>query len=316
MKKIVLLLSLYFFCASFVAHAQRRYSARYNYTTVGFHVAGYNYFGDLNPKTNITSMNLDRTSYGFGTDITFKVAQNIRFRSMLSYGRIKGDDASSADPNDEKAIFRYARNLHFKNSVIELAQHIVYDIVPGRGRFYRRATTVPYIFAGVGVVMSNPKARTPEDIGDSWIALRPLQTEGRKYSPFTIAIPVGGGVRLKMSDRLDLSVEACLRFTFTDHLDDVNGNYVSSGDLSSDLAKRMYNRTAETTSRFNNKPREMDKVIAVVGNVLTENGYNRLSGMGMSGDVRGSAENDAYISINVQANYVIGIQRYRPRSRK
>lgn len=316
MKKIILLTALLLICVPLLSQAQRRYSARYNYTTVGFNLGAFNYLGDLNPKTNVTSMNLGMTSFGFGFDATFKIAQNIRFRTTLSYGRIKGDDRSSADPNDGKAVFRYARNLHFRNDLIELGQQVVYDIVPGRGRFYRRAVTVPYLFTGTSIIYSNPKARTPEDLGDKWVALRPLQTEGRKYSGMTIAIPVGGGVRFKLNDRIDIAVEASIRFTFTDHLDDVNGNYANINDLSSDLAKRMFNRTAEPTSRLNDKPRDMERVTAVLGTILTENGYSRLNGMGMSGDVRGLPKNDAFLSLNIHANYVIGIQRYRPRSRR
>jgi hypothetical protein len=316
MKKIILLVTIA--CLfSLTATAQRRYSARYNYTTVGFNVGTFNYMGDLNPKTTKTSIALDRTSWGIGADITFKVAQNIRLRSILYYGRIKGDDRSAADPNDDKAIFRYARNLHFRNALIELGEHIIYDFRPGKGRFYRRAMVVPYIFTGISVVYSNPKARTPEDLGNKWVALRPLHTENQKYGPFTIAIPMGGGVRFKVSDRLDVALEASMRYTFSDHLDDVSGNYANIDELGSDLAKRMYNRTAELTSRFNNKERDMARVTAVLGGISNENGYNRLTGMGMAGDTRGlSKDKDVFLSVNVHVNYVIGIQRYRPRSRK
>jgi hypothetical protein len=313
MKKIILFACLFLLWASDNSFGQRRYSPRYNYHTVGIHLGGFNYLGDLNPRTNPMSMNLGMTSFGFGTDITFKVAQNIRFRSMLSVGQVRGDDASSADPNDDKAIFRYARNLHFRNTLVEVAQHIVYDLVPGKGRFYRRASTVPYIFTGTAVFMSNPKARVPEADGNQWVALRPLETEGKKYSAVSIAIPVGVGVRFKLGDRLDIAVEGCLRFTLTDYIDDVSGKYADPTTLSSDLAKKMSNRTTETTSRFNNKERDMTRVTSLLGTPLTDNGVQRLGGMGMAGDIRGLPDKDAYLSFTVQANYVIGIKSYRPR---
>ncbi|TAE12938.1 MAG: hypothetical protein EAZ95_11840 [Bacteroidetes bacterium] len=319
MKKIVLIACLFLLIASQHLFAQRVYSSRYNYHTVGVHLGSFNYFGDLNPMPNTFSMNLGMSSIvvgGMGADITFKVAQNIRFRTMLSWGRIKGDDASSADPNNPDALYRYARNLHFRNDIVEIAEHIIYDLVPGKGRFYRRKSTVPYIFTGAAITLSNPKARTPEDIGDKWVSLRSLQTEGKKYSSAVIAIPVGAGVRFKIGDRLDIATEFCLRFTFTDYLDDVSGNYLGVADYSDDLAKRMYNRTAEPTSRFNDKPRDMEKVTAVLGGVFNDGGYNRLQGMGMAGDTRGLPEKDAYISFNVQANYVIGIKNYRPHPKK
>ncbi len=323
MKKNILLVCLLLLCATQITFAQRAYSSRYNFNTVGFHVSGFNYLGDLNPKKNVMSFNPGLTSFGMGTDITFKVGQNVRFRSMMSIGRIRGDDASSADPNDAEGIFRYARNLHFRNTLVEIAQHIIYDFVPGKGRFYRRPPVMPYVFTGGAIVYSNPKARTPDTLGYSskWVALRPLQTEGKKYSPITIAIPIGMGVRFKLGDRIDIAVEGCMRFTLTDYLDDVSGNYKGVGELKSDLARRMSNRTAEPTSRFNDKPRDMTKVNALLGsnliyNTPDGNGYNSLGGMGMSGDIRGLPKTDAYFSINVQFNYVIGIKSYRPRNRK
>jgi hypothetical protein len=313
MKKVILLACLFLLWASENSFGQRRYSPRYNYHTVGVHFGSYNYLGDLNPDPNRLSMNLDRTSIGMGIDMTFKVAQNIRFRSMLSAGQVRGDDASAADPSDDKAVYRYARNLHFRNTIVEVAQHIVYDLVPGKGRFYRRATTVPYIFTGAAVFMSNPQARVPEADGDQWVALRPLQTEGKKYSAVNIAIPIGAGVRFKIGDRLDISAEGCLRLTFTDYIDDVSGNYVGANALTSDMAKKMASRSWEPTSRLTNKERDMTRVTSLLGAPITENGIQRLGGMGMEGDIRGLPGKDAYLSVTVQANYVIGIKSYRPR---
>jgi len=323
MKKIILTA---LFCALIISHnvvAQRVYSSRYNYHTVGFHLNSFNYLGDLNPKTNVMSTNLALTSFGIGTDITFKIAQNVRYRSMLSIGQIRGNDASSADPNDDKAVFRYARNLHFRNTIVEVAQHIIYDFVPGKGRFYRRPAVAPYVFTGAAIVYSNPRGRTPDTLGygGKWVNLRPLQTEGKKYSAFSIAIPMGLGVRFKIGDRIDIGIEGCLRLTFTDYLDDVSGNYTSLDKLPNDLARRMANRTAETVSRFNDKTRDMSKLTPILGTPLTENstdggGYRRLAGMGTEGDIRGLPAKDAYFTFGVTGSYVIGIKQYRPRNQK
>jgi hypothetical protein len=262
------------------------------------------------------SMNIDKTALGMAFDMTFKVGQHIRLRPMLAWGRLRGEDAASANVNDTEGLYRYARNLQFRNDIIELSGQFIYDLVGGMGRFYRRPSTTPYLFTGIGVIYSNPKARMPEDLGDSWVSLRPLQTEGKAYSPISICIPLGGGVRFKVDDRIDVGVEASLRFTFTDYLDDVSSSYVNPASLSSDLARRMANRTGELTSRSSGREREMDKVTAVLGPVVTLNGVPTLSGMGMEGDKRGTPNKDAYISLNVHASYVIGIKSYRPHPKR
>ena len=51
------------------------------------------------------------------------------------------------------------------------------------------------------------------------------------YSLWQIAVPFGVGMRFRLSYMWDLKLEAGLRKTFTDYLDDVSGNYAPSGVL-------------------------------------------------------------------------------------
>ena len=120
MNKILLLLAIAFLANLQGAYAQ--YQSRYNYMTVGIHLNGLNYFGDLAPKTNYFSTNLALTGMGTGADITFKIAQNVRMRSAITWGQLKGDDFSSANINNTEGSYRYARNLHFRNNIIEISQ--------------------------------------------------------------------------------------------------------------------------------------------------------------------------------------------------
>ncbi|BDS15560.1 OmpA family protein [Aureispira anguillae] len=57
-------------------------------------------------------------------------------------------------------------------------------------------------------------------------ALRPLKTEGRTYQPFTWNIALGIGAKFRLSKRFHLHLEALIRYTGTDYLDDVSANYL------------------------------------------------------------------------------------------
>ncbi|MFT6963921.1 MAG: hypothetical protein ACJAWV_003660, partial [Flammeovirgaceae bacterium] len=128
----------------------------------------------------------------------------------------------------------------------------IFDLVQNRGFYYRRPDKpIPYIFAGIAVSTNNPKAQTPtggyrgadgsilsspisydantwqEDIDAGvWVNLRDYQdVELQKIPPILISIPLGLGVRYKLTDKLDISVEAGFRWAFTDQIDGVSGRY-------------------------------------------------------------------------------------------
>ena len=77
----------------------------------------------------------------------------------------------------------------------------------------------------------NPQA---ENSNGQWVDLQPLGTEGqgttaypdrKKYSRTQIALPMGGGVKFTLNDRLNLMLSFSGRKTYTDYLDDVSTTY-------------------------------------------------------------------------------------------
>lgn len=152
------------------------------------------------------------------------------FRADLYYLRMYGNDA-----NGDNSV----RNLHFRSNNFELAAAVVYDLIPWQKIHYKRSNYTPYVFAGVGLLYFNPQA----ELNGQWHALRPLQTEGVKYSPITVSTPFGGGVRLKLNPFMDITFELGYRKTFSDYLDDVSTTYVNNASLSgvaADLADRTH----------------------------------------------------------------------------
>jgi hypothetical protein len=145
------------------------------------------------------------------------------YRLGIVYGSISADDARSNDP------FQLYRNLSFKSKVLEAHWIFEFNFFP-----YQTANpatnATPFIFAGIAVYRFNPKA----PLGNDWIELQPLGTEGQgtsayparsKYGRTQISLPFGGGYKFKLSRRFGVSVEAGARRTFTDHLDDVSTTY-------------------------------------------------------------------------------------------
>ncbi len=124
---------------------------------------------------------------------------------------------------------RSFRNLEARTKYYELAATaelnlFKYDVLDGK-------LTSPYLFVGVAGFYFNPQARSSYSQQKEWVNLRPLGTEGqtlnggKPYSAFQVAIPMGLGIKLALSQRINIGLEAGLRYCFTDYLDDVSGNY-------------------------------------------------------------------------------------------
>lgn len=147
------------------------------------------------------------------------------FKGSLAYLRVNGDDKLTQEPA------RNFRNLKFRAPIIELSvQYEYYLLQEQSGHLYNLKGTRGskhqkwnvYLFAGVGAFWFNPKG----PLNGRWYALQPLQTEGKRYSRISLAIPLGGGFKYKLNDSFSLTLELCMRKTFTDYIDDVSTDYI------------------------------------------------------------------------------------------
>ena len=119
----------------------------------------------------------------------------------LSYGNIKGsyDQGTTYYPELNDA------NRTFKNGVFDAGVRYEYNFWPyGTGHDYRGAKRLtPFIAVGVGMTFAN----TP------W------------GSVVATNFPIGGGIRYKVAERLNLTVEWMMHFTTSDRIDGVNDPY-------------------------------------------------------------------------------------------
>ena len=152
-----------------------------------------------------------------GGSIVVELNHRMLLRAELNYGKVSGSDKLSAKNR--------ARNLDFTSSITEAAlsfEYILFDLYEYK--------VSPYVFAGVGTFKFNPYTT---DAKGNHIMLSDLSTEGQGfykdrpvYKLQKIAVPFGGGVQWALSPRTRVLLEAGIRKTNTDYLDDVSTTYV------------------------------------------------------------------------------------------
>ncbi len=180
-----------------------------------------NYSGDLKGK----SYTPEQSNFAFSGGVQYDFTEHFSLTSNLSVMKVGASDAY----NNPNLVFR---NLSFQSQVVEgnlLAEYTLFDL--------SQTKFSPFIFAGVAVFHFNPYAY---DSTGTKVYLKPLSTEGeglpeypdrKPYNLTQFAIPFGGGIKFRVSDRVVLAYEIGFRKTYTDYLDDVSSKYVDMAVL-------------------------------------------------------------------------------------
>jgi hypothetical protein len=287
------------------------------YNAVGVSLNAFNYYGDLSPSPKAVSTDLGLTKPAVGVSFTHRFGPRYQLMGSFTYGAIKGSDRESADPNDPKnGAYRYVRNLSFRNRIAELTAVAQVDLFESNGGFGNRVNWTPYGYAGLAVFHHNPQAQVPEtdllgqalsDAGE-WVDLQPLETEGKSYNLYQFAIPFGIGVRFRLADLMDISAEFGFRYTFTDYLDDVSGNYIDLNTFGSDeKAKALSYRSNEIT--LGESTAIVDEIIAnrFTGytGFTTVQGYGHVNNNGTP-NLRGKSDDrDILMLTTIRLNYIL-----------
>jgi hypothetical protein len=176
------------------------------------------YMGDLQ-QADIEVLEM-RKAQGIFARLNFP--KFVSLNAHLYYGELSGNDAKYGTLE----LVRQ-RNLSFRSSVWELGlQAEVNYLTFGPPD---RPLASPYLFGGISGFYFNPRAYYQGE----WVDLQPLGTEGQnlpdapvaRYNRLQIALPVGIGLKLHPTPRLNIGFELGIRKTFTDYIDDVSGNY-------------------------------------------------------------------------------------------
>lgn len=311
------------------------------YDYLSFAVNSMNYFGDLAPKSGAVSTDIGFTRPGFTLGWGRRLGPRYTLRAGFTFGTLRGDDFESAETGNENAIFRYTRNLHFRNRIKELSFIAMFDLYKSTQSYLGRVSVTPYAFLGAAVLHHNPKAQVPEaDVHNGnapfpnageWVELQPLGTEGQNsdkydidpYKLIQIAIPFGLGVRWALNSNVDLAFEIGFRFLFFDYLDDVSGLYPDLGTFTDPLARAMSDRSQEPNAVVSGDARDFVSIGAITTNqsYVGADGqtYTVFAGFGSdinSGNIRGGAgDNDIYVITSLKFSYIIGQNTRRAKFR-
>ncbi len=308
------------------------------YNSIGISLNAFNYYGDLSPSPKRISTDLSLTRPAIGVSFVHRFGPRYQLVGSFMYGGIRGSDNDSADPEDTKnGVFRYNRNLSFRNRIKELSVVAQVDLFENQSTYISRVKWTPYIYAGLAVFHHNPQAQVPKFEVDGvtplpnageWVDLQPLGTEGQNadldptavnhglkpYKRIQFAIPFGFGARFRINEVLDLSGEFGFRYTFTDYLDDVSANYVDLGVFGGDEVARALSYRSNEVAIPNRTYIGTD---GQTYNVLVGYGEEYAgSGGGDPGNVRGNRDNkDIYMVTTVRLTYILGKTFHRAKFR-
>lgn len=299
------------------------------YNAVGFSINALNYYGDLAPSASKLSTDISFTKPGFAISFTHRFGPRYALQAQFMFGTIKGADAESSSSGDASSgLYRYQRNLSFRNQIKELSVVAIFDLFENESTYMSRVKWTPYAYLGVAVFMHNPQALAPatdlqgnplKEAGQ-WVDLEPLGTEGqystlkptdinygiKPYSLVQFAIPFGLGARFRLNEVMDLSADIGFRYTFTDYLDDVSQNYVDLTLLKSPLAQAMSYRTNELAGYPKNP------TPSGIPGVNVEAGY----GVEHPDNKRGGKnQNDIFMVTRVQLTYIINANYHKAKFR-
>ena len=172
-----------------------------------------------------------------GAFVTVYPNEWLGLRVAAEYTYVEGRD-NIINTNGVNELWRKQRNLDFKSDIWEAYAAI--EIAPlmllKRDDEEYQPRLRPYGFLGLGVFHFNPMGSITDQNGNTtWHELHPLHTEGegfkeypdrKTYSLTQLNIPMGGGIKYFVSDRLNVALELLYRKTFTDYIDDVSKEYI------------------------------------------------------------------------------------------
>jgi len=217
MKKYFLLILLYFFALT--SYAQKSLN-------LDFFLGTSNYSGDLQEKR----FTFSQAHLAGGIGLSYEITNQFSIRTAFKIGKVSADDSKGRNRT---------RNLNFSSIISEGAVDVQYFFSP-----LATNPLTPYGFIGLAVYHFSPY--TFDSTGEKYY-LKPLSTEGEgfipgrgNYSLTQFAIPFGAGVKLSLSEKLNVGFEVGIRKLFTDYLDDVSSTYIDPNVLLANRGEKAF----------------------------------------------------------------------------
>lgn len=281
----------------------------------------------------LRDLDLKSTKFGIGAFYRYTINEWVAVRAQFLYGMLAGSDKNVKGPNTYNGnykgpFFRKARNADFKTHLLQIEAIAElnlkrYDPSASKGD---KARWAPYLAGGFGMFYFNPFTKgtfSTQNLGTATypvglgggnvytaaeinelkqyegekIKLRKLgASTGSTYAPISFNLTGILGLKFNVTDKIAIFGELWYNQTFTDNLDDVNGDYpnFSSYQGLSPLQKAM-------TVRYYEIHNTLDPAYAYGGgsifNPVTGEGYKRGDDDKDPGDAKG--KNDQFFSAQI-----------------
>lgn len=217
------------------------------------------YMGDLRDQVDFEHLGLGMHA---ALGVSYRIHEHFLLRGELRGYQVSGDQQYSRN---------YRNNLSFRARNPDIFVGVQAELFEASARPFIN----PYLLLGAGVTYLTPMAK----VDGAWESLPRLQTEGVKYSRLPFFLTGGIGFSTRLSDRLSVGFELSNNFLFSDYLDDVSTVYPDPATLTSDLARRLSDRSPElSVDPFSHTP----------------------------GDIRGNPSiKDSYLFFGIRTSYTI-----------
>lgn len=215
MKKVTFLFATVLLLTAFSGKAQDscRICKPYPWE-IGIPLGINQYFGDIHCSLPYASQN----NLVVGAFVRRHISDYFAVRGQVLVGRLAGRDL------DQPNKYWDYRRLKFKSPFTEVA--VLGELYPFKERKYTcdgvmLKTLAPYLFAGVGVVRTNPTVTV--ESGATFPPLqRDLDADAANLKKMGVVLPFGVGVKYNLAERVALGLEGGYRLSTSDYLDGIS----------------------------------------------------------------------------------------------
>lgn len=203
--------------------AKKGTKRKYNHFAIGLHGGWTQFYGDLRQfDFGFSNTGHDVNNGGGGLYLDYQMSPVLGFRGNLLLGTLGGSKRTINNPNAPNA------NLYFNSFFIDYTLNVTVNFV---NLMYSDRTKdrlfTAYAIGGVGFTSFRTRLyRLDGPNADQWVRSEPFNNKDGEESNFTtqLILPVGLGIKFRLSKRFDLGLEYTQRFSpASDKIDGVVG---------------------------------------------------------------------------------------------
>lgn len=174
---------------------------------LGIGLGATNYKGEVSPQLQWQNSRPGGTIF-----YRYDVSSPITLRAGFTAGALRATDSNVMGVNNGVAPVPNYRQVRLTGSVWELSGVVEYNFLDYHLRHEQhRVHATPYLFIGLAGFYANTTVRTDNNgLANDF---------NRRGGRAGIAVPAGAGVKVALSEHINLGAEIGVRKTFTDQLD-------------------------------------------------------------------------------------------------